>query len=108
MGDGQVNVPTLIREKLHDTSIQFEEYLFYAKIQREQEARGLDPAEREALRLGGPEPEIVDEKSSDKEASEKEAGQKAIAAAQNNSAEISVSEWETASRAGRNASWAAM
>lgn len=49
MGEGQVTVPTIIRHKLHDPNVKFEEYLFYAKIQREQEARGLGPAEREQM-----------------------------------------------------------
>lgn len=105
MGDGQVAVPAATRRKLHDPNIMFEEYLYYAKIQREQERRGLGPKEREELYNGGSEPEQiseVDEKSGD----EKTNPTKVVVAGP--SAEVTPAEWETASRAARNASWASM
>jgi hypothetical protein len=103
MGQGQVTVPAAIRHRLHDPSIKFEEYLFYAKIQREQEARGLGPAEREQMYLGAPEneqPSEVDEKKSGEKSPPNQ-----VAAGD---PIISPAEWETASRAARNASWASV
>ena len=104
MGQGQVTVPAVTRHKLHDPSVTFEEYLFYAKIQREQEARGLDPAQRGQMALGAPEPEQVselDEKTSGEKTPPKQVGG-------GSDPVITPAEWETASRAARNASWASV
>ena len=108
MGEGQITVPTAIRRKLHDPNVKFEEYLYYAKIQREQEARGLDPADRARIAAGAPESELVsenDEKKSGEKASDETSPKNLVAAGD---PVISSDEWELASRAGRNASWAAV
>jgi hypothetical protein len=104
MGEAQVVVPPAIHRKLHDPSIMLEEYLYYAAIQREQEKRGLGPEERELyyqnLATGQP-----TEKGADVNADEK------VVLADDKSPVNSISsaptpaEWETASRAARNAKW---
>lgn len=119
MGDGQVAQPAAIRQRLHDPNIMIEEYLYYAKIQREQERRGLDPAQRTALQMAGlvnssgksssdgqpvedEKREISDEKTPQ---SSNSIGHKIV---HPSSTVITPAEWENASRASRNATWGAM
>lgn len=105
MEEGQVAVPAAIRRKLHDPNIQFEEYLFYAKIQREEERRGLGPEEREQMYYNTPDSEqsgVNDEKSGERTPT------KEVVTVSASDAIIAPAEWETASRAARNASWASV
>ena len=107
MGEGQVTVPAAIRHKLHDPNVKFEEYLYYAKIQREQEKRGLGPKEREEMFNGGAEPEQI----SDASGIDEKSGEKTppiTAVIPGPTSEVTPAEWETASRAARNAGWASM
>jgi hypothetical protein len=114
MGDGQVAAPGLIRRKLHDPNIQFEEYLYYAKIQREQEKQGLGPEERGKMRIDTPyatqlgEPSMIDAGSEGDETTEKASGPKTVTITQQQDLVVAPTEWETASRAARNASWVSM
>jgi hypothetical protein len=82
-----------------------EEYLYYAKIQREQEAQGLGPEEREAfyqsLAAGN------SRNSPDESDEKKEVNEKAPVPTTTYSGPAPA-EWETASRAARNAKWSAV
>lgn len=105
MGEGQVIPPAAIRHKLHDTNVQFEEYIYYAKIQREQEKNGIGPEEREKLRHGTAGSELVSARASEEKLADKTDGKVAVSGTVNTT---EAAQWETASRAGRNASWAAV
>lgn len=117
MGDGQVPRPAAIHRKLHDPNVMFEEYRYYAKIQREQELKGLGPAERTALQLAGL-TNHAGQASSDENIPGGEADEKAGISNEKNQVQrnvgsfdtsnIAPAEWENASRAARNATWGAM
>lgn len=121
-GVGEVNVPTTVRRNLHDPNVPFEEYLYYAKIQREQEKNGLGPEERERMyqeylagvdHVAGKEignekhalPEIENEKTEPQPVDESKPSSITKAA---HSSFVGAGEWETASRAARNATWGAV
>ncbi|KAF7942939.1 uncharacterized protein EAE97_006393 [Botrytis byssoidea] len=121
-GVGEVNVPTTVRRNLHDPNVPFEEYLYYAKIQREQEKNGLGPEERERMyqeylagvdQVAGKEignekhalPEIENEKAEPQPVDESKPSSITKAA---NPSFVGAGEWETASRAARNATWGAV
>jgi hypothetical protein len=110
MGEGQVAVPAPVRRKLHDPNIKIEEYFYYARIQRDQERQGLGPKEREEMYQGSS-PEAESQNggsgigSGDEKVSEKT--NTAVAIPQSG-AVVSPNEWESASRAVRNASWGSM
>ncbi|KAF8852498.1 hypothetical protein BDZ45DRAFT_108747 [Acephala macrosclerotiorum] len=103
MGEGQVPVPGVIRRRLHDPDVKIEEYFYYAKIQREQEKSGLDPAERSRIANGldshtsGSDVAVgSDEKTDEKSRPELPRTATNI---------VTPQEWENASRAARNATW---
>jgi len=114
MAEGVIAVPVANRHRLHDPSVTLEEYYYYAKIQREQEKRGLGPKEREDYYNGLSKPESpghtsdgstttpsMDEKTDEKHVS-------TGIVARPSEAAVSPAEWETASRAARNATWGSM
>jgi hypothetical protein len=106
MGQGQVAEPAAIRHKLHDDSVTLEEYLYYAKIQRDQEKAGIDPIQRGQLTahsdagsqelVGGEKYELGDEKKNGIDIG-------------NNTTTIgdtqNAADWENASRMARTATW---
>lgn len=113
MGDGQVQQPAVIHRRLHDPSIMFEEYRYYATIQREQERQGLGPGERTARQLAG----LANpaEKASSDGIAEDSAGDEKTRIPANkiqpggfDTSNIAPAEWENASRAARNATWGAV
>lgn len=122
MGDGQVQQPAAIHQRLHDPRVMIEEYLYYAKLQREQERQGLGPGERTALQLAGlrnpAAPNVSEKTSSDGNGvvdDEKRNistetpvhhGQNTVTMDSNHL--IAPAEWENASRAARNATWGAV
>ena len=107
MGEGQVAVPAAIRRPLRNPNVKFEEYLYYARIQREQERRGLDSREREEIYQGiareaespngGSATVVGDEKANEKSATSVTIPPPGPA--------VTAGAWEFASRAVRNASW---
>lgn len=107
MSEGVVPMPLETRKKLHDPSILIEEYYYYAKIQRDLEKRGLGPAEREAYYNGAHSgslsesdaPAIVGDEKNEKSATPNLPAPGSI---------VTPAEWETASRAARNATWGAI
>lgn len=102
MGAGQVDIPLPVRRRLHDESVMLEEYIYYAKIQREQEASGIDPIEREKLFYGRN--HSNEDTTDNKIVGEKTAGDEKTIDVSSSSA-ATPTEWEAASRAARNASW---
>lgn len=48
-GIGEVGVATTVRRNMHDPNVPFEEYLYFAKVQREQEQNGFGPDEQERM-----------------------------------------------------------
>ncbi|KAI9645417.1 hypothetical protein NHQ30_006156 [Ciborinia camelliae] len=119
---GEVGVPTPVRRKMHDPNVPFEEYLHYAKIQREQEMNGLGPEERERMYqeyLAGVDnvagKEIEDEKKALPETGDEKTEPQPIVESKPSSinkgqavSHVGAAEWETASRAARNATWGAV
>ncbi|RAL61634.1 hypothetical protein DID88_002703 [Monilinia fructigena] len=102
-GVGEVEIATTVRRNMHDPNVPFEEYLYFAKIQREQEKNGLGPEERERMyqeHLAGVDnvarKEIGDEKKALPDIGDEKKEPQA------------TGEWETASRAARNATWGAV
>ncbi|QSZ34052.1 hypothetical protein DSL72_005632 [Monilinia vaccinii-corymbosi] len=121
-GVGEVEIPTTVRRNMHNPDVSFEEYLYFAKIQREQERNGLGPEERERMyqeHLAGVNnvarkeigdekkalPGIEDEKKEPQPVDESKPS--SISQGQNVSY-VGAGEWETASRAARNATWGAV
>ncbi|ESZ98656.1 hypothetical protein SBOR_0894 [Sclerotinia borealis F-4128] len=121
-GIGEVGVPTAVRRNMHDPNVPFEEYLYFAKIQREQEKNGLGPEERERMyqeylagvdNVAGTEigdekktlPEIEDEKTAPEIVNESKPSSITKAHIVSH---VGAGEWETASRAARNATWGAV
>ncbi|KAH8814916.1 amino acid transporter-like protein [Xylogone sp. PMI_703] len=113
MGEGQVELPEQIRHILHDPNVTLDEYMYYAKIQREQEKQGLGPEEREALyqqSLLARNNQVSDSAGSGSD-EKKAVDEKHIApttAVTGPYRGVTAGEWETASRAARNAKWGAI
>ncbi|CAD6454262.1 2f31d49e-6dae-40b9-937e-d27e55f8963a [Sclerotinia trifoliorum] len=121
-GVGEVEIATVVRRKMHDPNVPFEEYLYFAKIQREQEMNGLGPEERERMYreyLAGTDnvarKEIGDEKKALPEMGDEKIDPQAINESKpssiskgQNDAYVGAGEWESASRAARNATWGAV
>lgn len=97
-----------VRQKLHDSNILIEEYLYYAGIQREQERQGIEPDQRaqiarsESHRITTP--ELVTKGGLE---SINDKGTEAAATTTIDSL-ISDEDWDNATRAFRNASWISM
>lgn len=115
-GVGEVEVPTVVRRNMHDPNVPFEEYLYYAKIQREQEKNGLGPEERERMyqeHLAGKEigdekialPEIGNDGKTEPQPINES---KSSSITKAHVSHVGAGEWETASRAARNATWGAV
>jgi hypothetical protein len=108
MGEGQVPVPGVIRTRLHDPNVLIEEYFYYAKIQRQQEKDGLDPTERARIADG----QQVSSNGSDIAVNngydEKGDHEKRPDLPRTATNIVTPNEWETASRAARNATWPSM
>jgi hypothetical protein len=78
--------------KMHDPSIYLEEYMYYAKIQREQERQGLSPDERGNIAVGQATSQSMSGSGDEK------TGEKASAVIAPATAPlVSPSEWENAS-----------
>jgi hypothetical protein len=112
MGEGQVPIPLETRRMLHDPSVRLEEYYYFAKIQRAQEKQGLGPAEREKLyHPGSPSGSAVvvsgDEKNQSGDEKTAPTNETTIQGVHSGPI-VTPAEWETASRAARNASWGAV
>ncbi|PQE31881.1 amino acid transporter protein [Rutstroemia sp. NJR-2017a WRK4] len=118
---GEVAVPTPVRRKMHDPNVQFEEYLYYARIQREQERQGLGPGERERMyreaitgvdatsaKESGDEEKKAIAESGDEKTSEPVNEKTTTASVVHSASHVSAGEWESASRAARNATWGAV
>ncbi len=73
----------------------------YAKIQREQERQGLTPEERGHIAASAARDSTPENASGDEKTTEK-------APAAVSASAVTATEWETASRATRNASWIQM
>lgn len=121
-GIGEVGVATTVRRNMHDPNVPFEEYLYFAKVQREQEQNGLGPDERERMYqeyLAGVNNVAGMETGDEKEALA-EAGQEKTELQPSDESKpssvtkardvshVSAGERETASRADRNATWGAV
>lgn len=121
-GVGEVEIATTVRHSMHNPNVPFEEYLYFAKIQREQEKNGLGPDERERMYqeyLAGVDnvarkeiedekkalPDIGDEKAEPQPVDESKPSSITKA---HNVPYVGAGEWETASRAARNATWGAV
>jgi len=110
MSEGVVAVPAQVRHKLHDPNVMIEEYFYYARIQREQEKQGLGPVERQALFEGRDLGEPGTPSNSSGTAVDEKIGEidATPVAPIDPQTIVTGSEWETASRAVRNASWGSM
>jgi hypothetical protein len=110
MGQGQVVEPAAVRHKLHDDNVTLEEYLYYAKIQRDQERAGLDPLQRGAIANGS---ELVSQETVGGEKYENgdEKSHQVVTASSSTTSigNTQIAEdWENASRLARTASWGSM
>lgn len=106
MGEGQVPLPGVIRNRLHDPNVMLEEYFYYAKIQRQQEKDGLGPTERAAI--AGHEHVSNESDTAVGGYEEKGENEKRPQLPRADTNLVSANEWETASRAARNATWPSM
>jgi hypothetical protein len=109
MGEGHVIVPATVRHNLHDPNVTIEEYFHYAKIQRDQERQGIEPAQRGAIENGGQSNHLSSD--GDKSSTEKVVDEKTITGIPpkiQHGSIVTANEWENASRAVRNASWGSM